>query len=94
MHLQGREVSQTKNTKDIYLILSVTSNFAFLPQNLTEGEVWDAANACSHVTKLLLAGWIGVAEKPLRGISIILGENLQLVDLSDSPVTDSMVVPI
>jgi hypothetical protein len=59
--------------------------------HLSEGEVWSAVSSCPHVTKLLLAGWRGVGEKPLRSMGIALGDRLEVVDLSDTPVTDGML---
>ena len=39
----------------------------------------------------MLAGWLGVALKPLRSMSLAIGTELESVDLSDSPLSDQML---
>jgi hypothetical protein len=55
-------------------------------------ELWDTVGRCSHVTKLILAGWQSISEKSLRSISVSIGDHLETIDLSDTSVTDDMVM--
>jgi len=60
-------------------------------KELTNSELWDTVGRCSHVTKLILEGWKDITEKSLRSICISLGERLESIDLSNTPVTDDMM---
>ena len=64
-----------------------------MPQKMSEAEIWAAVGGCPHATKLILSGWTGVSEKSLRSMAISLGEHLELIDLSDTLVTNEMVRP-
>lgn len=54
-------------------------------------ELWDTVNRCSHVNKLILEGWQNISEKSLRSICVSIGDHLELIDLSNTAVTDDMV---
>ena len=58
---------------------------------LREEEIWEAVQRCPQVRHLNLSGWKEVALKPLRSISLSVGQNLESFDLSDTPITDEMI---
>ena len=51
-------------------------------QKLSDEEIWRICGECRHATDLMLAGWLSIAEKPLRAISITLGDTLRAIDMS------------
>ncbi len=60
-------------------------------EKMSDEEVWRACGECLHARSLCLAGWRSIAEKPLRAVSISLGDKLAAVDLSQTPVSDGML---
>jgi len=49
-------------------------------------QIWHALSECAHATELILSGWAGISERPLRAAAMRLGEHLKRVDLSNTAV--------
>jgi hypothetical protein len=49
-------------------------------------KLWHALGHCAHATELVLSGWVGVGERPLRAAGMRLGDHLKRVDLSNTLV--------
>lgn len=60
-----------------------------------EAELWASLSACAHLaTSLLAPAWAWIGDRGLRSVSVTLGERLELVDLSETQITDQMVGPL
>jgi hypothetical protein len=58
---------------------------------LSEDEIWSTLRACSHALHLNVSGWTSIDEKPLRSIAIVLGDNLESLDLSHTNISNAMI---
>ena len=70
---------------------SAVLDFRPFIEKMSDEDVWRSCGECGHATELVLAGWRSIAEKPLRAVSISLGDQLKAVDMSETPVGDGML---
>jgi hypothetical protein len=58
---------------------------------LTEEDLWEFSQRCTHCTALNLSGWADPSWRSLRSLALSIIPNLQRLDLSHSGVTDSNI---
>eukprot|EP00614_Pseudopedinella_elastica_P006136 CAMPEP_0172602968 /NCGR_PEP_ID=MMETSP1068-20121228/23151_1 /TAXON_ID=35684 /ORGANISM="Pseudopedinella elastica, Strain CCMP716" /LENGTH=1126 /DNA_ID=CAMNT_0013404513 /DNA_START=56 /DNA_END=3436 /DNA_ORIENTATION=+ len=88
------DVSMPERVRDVVATIPPHGNVLDLRPHInemSEAELWSTVNACPQATHVLTSGWTWVTDKALRSLAVGLGERLELVDLSETQVTDEMV---